>query len=544
MEVTEGDEARGVTLTASEPSTEVPLGTGGTMVADAMDVDSRPPQTIREVLSSVTARGVASTAVQGGVTSAGSGREAISAFGVTISAEDTQALTGGLIDVESSKTVTKTRESAARASWGDDSDSGEEGINVVYDHRTDAESSVPVEKARPAVRQSSVPLAAHDVSRLASDVADQDVVMATEEVQDTREPARTRNRPWSERHRKRAELWVDINSNVDNYGEYGLVVDTGDLSVGGVPSAESHERTGGVASSTGQQGVPPLTFGRLIPLMEFPALDPFRDEQGRLYANCSFSGALNWIEQEGIYFPTGYEKSSGFNRELELKEEPKIDVKELRNRWVQWVPVLGGIDECDDPTAQLRIDFRNPQHRQLINFVSQRDLTPMCQRLNIRQVHDVSKPISGWLRHALSDQCRRRVPMNRFGWVTLVAIEAVFGVTSDEMLTIADNDRKGRFEILAIRKQRRQGQGVATYWFPWAVRAASGHSLTWLDYGTIMVPLTEVLCSQLPAMVHGTQHVHLSSILLYGLVPDREFNMFNMIPHFDPRAAQGQRFDS
>jgi hypothetical protein len=134
--------------------------------------------------------------------------------------------------------------------------------------------------------------------------------------------------------------------------------------------------------------------------------------------------------------------------------------------------------------------------------------------------------------------------MNRFGWVSLVAMEAVFGVASDEMLTIADNDRKGRFEILAIRIQRRQGQGVAKYWFPWAVRAASGHSLTWLDYGTIMVPLDEQLCSQLPAMVHGTQHVHLNSILLYGLVPDREFNMFNMIPHFDPRAAQGQRFDT
>ena len=53
--------------------------------------------------------------------------------------------------------------------------------------------------------------------------------------------------------------------------------------------------------------------------------------------------------------------------------------------------------------------------------------------------------------------------MNRFGWVSLVAIETVFGVTSDEMLTIADNDRKGRFEILAIRKQRRQGQEVLKY---------------------------------------------------------------------------------
>jgi RNA:NAD 2'-phosphotransferase (TPT1/KptA family) len=94
--------------------------------------------------------------------------------------------------------------------------------------------------------------------------------------------------------------------------------------------------------------------------------------------------------------------------------------------------------------------------------------------------------------------------MNRFGWVSLVAIETVFGVTSDEMLTIADNDRKGRYEIPAIRKQRRQGQGVSKHWFPWAVRAASGHSLTWLDYGTIMVQLSEQLCAQLPAMVHGT----------------------------------------
>jgi hypothetical protein len=59
-----------------------------------------------------------------------------------------------------------------------------------------------------------------------------------------------------------------------------------------------------------------------------------------------------------------------------------------------------------------------------------------------------------------------------------------------------------------------------------------------------MVPLTEQLCAQLPARVHGTQHVRLNSILLRGLIPDREFNMFNMIPHFDPRAAQGQRYDS
>ena len=132
-------------------------------------------------------------------------------------------------------------------------------------------------------------------------------------------------------------------------------------------------------------------------------MDPFRDELGRLYANCNFTGSLTWITEEGVYFPTGYEPSSGFVRDNELKEEPNSDVKEPRNRWVQWMPVLGGIDDADDPTAQMRIDFRNPEHRKLINFVAKRTLGPMLTRLNIREVHDVSKPISAWLRHAFPE---------------------------------------------------------------------------------------------------------------------------------------------
>ena len=59
-----------------------------------------------------------------------------------------------------------------------------------------------------------------------------------------------------------------------------------------------------------------------------------------------------------------------------------------------------------------------------------------------------------------------------------------------------------------------------------------------------MAPLSEQLCALLPAMVHGSQQVHANSMLLHGLIPDRDFNMLTMLPHFDRRAAQGQRYDS
>ena len=81
------------------------------------------------------------------------------------------------------------------------------------------------------------------------------------------------------------------------------------------------------------------------------------------------------------------------------------------------------------------------------------------------------------------------------------------------------------------------------FWCPWAVRASSGHSIPWLDYRAIIAHIPEDLAIKIPTMVHATNFSSLNSILLHGLVPGREFCMFNMIPHVDPRSAKGQRFD-
>ena len=75
------------------------------------------------------------------------------------------------------------------------------------------------------------------------------------------------------------------------------------------------------------------------------------------------------------------------------------------------------------------------------------------------------------------------------------------------------------------------------------VRASSGHSIPWLEYGMILHTLDEYEVHALPAMVHGTKVGNLPGILDQGLNAGRTFCMFNMIPHYDARSEMGQRFD-
>ena len=57
----------------------------------------------------------------------------------------------------------------------------------------------------------------------------------------------------------------------------------------------------------------------------------------------------------------------------------------------------------------------------------------------------IGHPIVTWLRHG--DSHRRLVPTNRLGWVSVGAIVDRYGLTMNQLCTLAYHDRKRRFEF-------------------------------------------------------------------------------------------------
>ena len=207
----------------------------------------------------------------------------------------------------------------------------------------------------------------------------------------------------------------------------------------------------------------------------------------------------------------------------------------------RWIPILFAFSDPNKPIIVERADLWDPMWQSRLNYFPSKDKYREFPEFRPGdkegQLHRIAQPIALWLRHGSE---RLRVPINAFGWVLVDEIMRYRKISERQLLSILAHDHKGRYELAA----NLVSIGSRTVWLPWAVRATSGQSIPWLSHSAIYTKLDLTLCSYLPAMVHGTLHTNLSSILWGGLRPSRSFNMFNMIPHFDRRAGFGQRFDN
>ena len=171
-----------------------------------------------------------------------------------------------------------------------------------------------------------------------------------------------------------------------------------------------------------------------------------------------------------------------------------------------------------------------------------------------RQHHQVSRGFTVHLRHGRGQGGSGfRVAINHFGWSPLS--------TSPHGSISPRTDSRPRslgaiiYTIVGsgasnTRCTSQSSSAVTTPPLPpiYGVRASSGHSIGWLMYREMMVPLTRADTDHLLAMCHGTTRNHIPSMLQIGLWArgvnrlGRAHVMFSMFPHFDTRQLTGQRF--
>ena len=113
--------------------------------------------------------------------------------------------------------------------------------------------------------------------------------------------------------------------------------------------------------------------------------------------------------------------------------------------------------------------------------------------------------------------------VRRFGWLPIAQSIERLHVSRDQLVAIARNDYihpkgKRRFKIAMYEPVISDRMSQPRLY---GVRASSGHSTPWLEYGEIMVPLAPSDTDHLPAMRHGTYWNTTPSILQHGLRPGR-----------------------
>ena len=406
---------------------------------------------------------------------------------------------------------------APRVRWGDD------------------EEGVPIAASAAAIEPSLlVPILAAEPKLEAPKI--EEFLAAPADDQISAVPTRRGSSILAKGHRKpsrsrRPLRWQEVLPAVREYGQDGV-----SFRIGGEDQDTRTARPGGELPA--DQGDPRSgdLSARGVPLVDDPTLSPFVTEFGYKFSDIPFTDYKQWMYEAHITTPTGY--GEGFNRdEFENEEEPVLAAKSTVTRWI---PVLFAF-QGDKPIVVEKVELWTAVWSNRLNYKPHNDKYREFPELAREDRHGqylrIVKPIAGWLRHGSE---RTRVPINAFGWVLIDEVLRYRKISERQLLSIVAHDDKRRYE-LAATKVRGLARDV---WIPWAMRATSGQSIPWLSHSAMYTRLDCALVAGLPAMVHGTVHTRLSSILWEGLRPDRTFNMFNMIPHFDRRAGLGQRFDN
>ena len=95
----------------------------------------------------------------------------------------------------------------------------------------------------------------------------------------------------------------------------------------------------------------------------------------------------------------------------------------------------------------------------------------------------------------------------------------LFRLTTSELVALAYFDREGRFEFLRVKNKRyltvdEEERRVSPCLRNVRVtRVASGHSINWLQHGSIMAMITRQQVELLPMMIHGAMSMWLPEIL-------------------------------